>query len=531
VFLAYWLTAFLSGAGVLVVEMTAPRALAPWFGQAQFVWTNVIGLVLAGLAIGSMVGGRLADRRASPGLLGGLLLAGAGLVALSAWLPQWVARALLPERLPLEAAYPFLQRGSFLATLICFVPPVVLLGAVPPFLVRCATKRLEEVGRQSGLLYGAATLGSIAGSFATSYLLLEPLGTRGTQLLAAALLAVSAVPLFVASRRVAGGVAGGAAALLLAAALLPPANRAAAAGAALGELLVARDSRYQHLEVRHRDELCGGARVLAIDEGHDSFQSLTPDEGVLTDGLYYDYVNLLALDAVRDGKLRVAILGMGAGTHARQLLELVGPRCDLSIAGVELDPEVVALGRSHLALPDDPRLSIASGLDARTFADHSDATFDLVLVDCYSHQSFVPPHVASSEFFAAVARRLRDGGVLALNVFGYGAADPVSEAVAATLLSRFPDGIVVASLPGTANQLVWGCKGGVPRRPCDWPRDEWPEPLQELAARLLAPAQFFVRRARDGERVVHDDDGWFDRLQERRLEARAAALLAREGAR
>lgn len=524
--LAYWITAFLSGAGVLVVEMTATRALAPWFGQAHFVWSNVIGLVLAGLAIGSTLGGRLADRKAAPAAwLGGMLLAAAGLVAAAAWLPGPVARALLPDTLPLEAAYPFLQRGSFVATLLCFVPPVLLLGAVPPFLVRCAATRLEDVGRRSGLLYGGATTGSIVGTFATSYWLIPTLGTRGTFLLAAGLIALAAVPAWWAARRNGAAAAAAGAGLLALACLAAPGSRAATPGAAFGELLVARDSRYQHLEVRTRADL-GDARVLAIDEGHDSFQSLTPPEGVLTGGLYYDWFNLLALSSIREGRLSVAILGLAAGTHARQLLELVGPRCELSIDGVEIDPEAVALGRSHLGLPDDPRLVIHTDLDARTFADHAPRRYDLIIVDCYARQSFVPAHVASREFFAALLDRLAPGGVVALNAFGYGSSDRVTEALAATLASLCPDGVLIANLPRTANQLVWASRERLPPRPSEWATDDWPAELAALAAELRAPGQWFVRRALPSDRVIDDNGGWFDRTQEERLADRAERMLA-----
>ena len=48
-FLLYWLIAFLSGAGVLEVEVAATRALNPFFGQSTFVCTNVIALILLGL--------------------------------------------------------------------------------------------------------------------------------------------------------------------------------------------------------------------------------------------------------------------------------------------------------------------------------------------------------------------------------------------------------------------------------------------------------------------------------------------------
>ncbi len=529
----YWLTAFLSGAGVLVVEMSAPRALAPFFGQAQFVWTNVIGLILFALALGNVLGGRLADRRSSPRLLGAILIVAAAVVAAAAFLPAAVSRAILPDRLPLEAAYSFLFKGSFLATLVCFAPPVFLLGAVQPFLVRCATRRLEEVGRASGRLYGASTLGSIAGTFLTSYLLLAEFGTRGTMLLAAALLLASSVPAFVAGREGTSRKGGAAVvAALVGMGVAPFALREwapglleAVPGAAWGELVVARDSRYQHLEVRLRDDLALPARVLAIDEGHDSFQSVTPKAGTWTGGLYYDYFTLLALDQARSGRLRVAILGFGAGTHARQLLEFVGGRCELSIVGVELDPEVVALGRQELSLPEDPRLVVHVELDARTFVDHSRERFDLIMVDCYNRQSFLPPHVASLEFFKAARTRLADDGALALNLFGYGARDPVVEAVTNTIAVAFEREVAVCAVPSTANFLVFARSSGELRLPPEWDAQGLPEEGLRLLQGLRAPAQCFRVGPRHDAVVLTDDAGILDRLQERRLRRRSEALL------
>ena len=49
---------FLSGAALLGVEIAASRVLAPFFGNSLYVWGSLIGVVLAGLAIGYWVGGR-----------------------------------------------------------------------------------------------------------------------------------------------------------------------------------------------------------------------------------------------------------------------------------------------------------------------------------------------------------------------------------------------------------------------------------------------------------------------------------------
>ena len=71
-----WLAAcFVAGAGVMMLELTAPRLMQPWFGASTFVWTNVIGILLVALAAGYALGGRLASRPEPARRVGGTLAA------------------------------------------------------------------------------------------------------------------------------------------------------------------------------------------------------------------------------------------------------------------------------------------------------------------------------------------------------------------------------------------------------------------------------------------------------------------------
>src|SRR5262245_3296598 len=70
-----------AGFGSTATEICASRLLAPYFGTSTVVWANVIGLVLAALSVGYWFGGRVADRRPRPSVLGGIVVAAGALIA------------------------------------------------------------------------------------------------------------------------------------------------------------------------------------------------------------------------------------------------------------------------------------------------------------------------------------------------------------------------------------------------------------------------------------------------------------------
>ena len=459
---------FGAGVGSLAVEICASRLLAPYFGSSTIVWANLIGLVLASLSLGYWLGGRLADRRPEPSLLGAIIVTAAVVVVISTLLARPLQR-LVAEGLDVVSAGVVV--GSFFAILALFAPPVVLLGTVSPFAIRLAIPDVASAGSVAGRLYAVSTAGSLLGTFLSALVAIPLLGTQRSLLLTAALIALSGALLL---RRRWLVVAAAIAAL----AGLPP-------GAVKDDdgLLFEKESTYQYVQVVERN----GVRRLYLNEGI-AVHSVWRRDDVLTGGVWDTF---LALPPVLDRPLEsVAILGNAGGTTARAMAVFYP---DARVDGVELDGEVSEAGRRYLGLGDNPRLEVHTA-DARPFLRRTDRRYDLIAVDAY-RPPYVPFYLATREFFRLAQDRLAPDGLLALNVATVPGDDRLAERIAATLAAEFP--YVYAWQPLRFNRILIAS-----RREPRW--DELPRAhprLRPLTRLLLAD-----RRPTRGEGEPWTDD-------------------------
>lgn len=183
------LAAFVAGFSTMAVEMAGSRTLAPCFGTSLPVWTNLIGLFMAALAAGAYLGGSAAARSQITSV--GLLLAGAGIYV--AGLPFMGSPILeaLGGRPEMGVA-----GGSFLAILVLYAPPVLVLGMITPIAIALSTRDPERAGRVAGRIYALTTLGSLIGTLAPSLLTLPLFGVRRSMLLYAGVLMLTGILAF-----------------------------------------------------------------------------------------------------------------------------------------------------------------------------------------------------------------------------------------------------------------------------------------------------------------------------------------------
>jgi spermidine synthase len=143
----------------------------------------------------------------------------------------------------------------------------------------------------------------------------------------------------------------------------------------------------------------------------------------------------------------VALVGLAAGTMARQYTAVYGP---IPIDGVEIDPEIVRVGREYFEM-NQPNLNVIV-FDGRYALAHSNRRYTVVGIDAY-RLPYIPPHLATMEFFQQVRDHLTADGVLAINVGRAGEDYRLVEAMLATLLQVFPSAHVI-SVPYSFNTVV-----------------------------------------------------------------------------
>ena len=165
---------FLGGFAIMVIEIIGARYLAKDFGSSFYVWVSQIGVILIALALGYGVGGALADRFQRISFLAALL-APAGLITF--FIPNFAAHLIdaIIMRHPLDRNIPLLWQklDPVIGSSLIFLLPCFGLATLSPYMIRLSARHLAHVGKISGLIIAASTIGSIAGVFVSGYVLID----------------------------------------------------------------------------------------------------------------------------------------------------------------------------------------------------------------------------------------------------------------------------------------------------------------------------------------------------------------------
>lgn len=419
-----YLIVSISGACILSLEILGTRVLGPYYGVSIYLWSALISITLAALAVGYAIGGRLADRGGAWGAL----------AAMFAFAGVWVLAVPLLRSGVINAADGLGLRAAVLvAATVLFAPPLTALGMVSPTAIRLKAASLGEVGQTAGDLFALSTIASVLAAVATGFWLVPELGVNGLLGLIGGLLLLGAGLCFFAGRRRVAAIAVlvvGAGALLL--------HPMPEAGAIPGTVELV-DSPYATLQVVDRAD----ARYLLIDGGTHTIMGFGEGEAL------HRYVPVMeSMELLFDEPGRALMLGLGGGILARNYHE-----AGWSVESVDIDAEIVRIAREYFSLP--PMASTYVD-DARRFlVDKPDERWDLILMDAFGSGS-IPFHLVTEEMFALCAQRLGPEGVFAMNLECRQWDDPLVHSLGATLRTSFDHvwALPIAEPPNTLGNLI-----------------------------------------------------------------------------
>jgi spermidine synthase len=435
-----YLGVFFSGLTSLAVELSASRLLGNYFGSSNLVWASIIGLVLIYLTIGYTLGGKLADRHPQIERFFGILAWAALLIGV---IPL-VSRPILRFS---SQAFDFMQLGpllgSFIAVLILFSAPVILLGTASPFAIRLAMENKASSGSLSGKIYAISTLGSFIGTFLPVLWLIPAIGTYRTFVtLSASLLVVAMLGLWKT------GSVQTAIKYLWMPILLVLISTIGLSGLDKTSqgLIYETESAYNYIQVLEID----GMRYLRLNEGqgiHSQYKA-----GVANYHGAWEYVmaapfikpDACDLNAIK----RIAIIGLAAGTSAREAIT-VFPQ--VMVDGFEIDPKVTEVGNLFFDM-QDPKLNVFLE-DGRWGLTKSKNRYDVVSIDAF-HPPYIPWHLTTREFFQEVRDKLTPDGVLVLNIVRMADNRQLVNSLVMTLKQVFPS-VMITDIPGFFNSIVF----------------------------------------------------------------------------
>jgi spermidine synthase len=387
---------FLSSAAVLVLEILAARLLAPYVGVTLETYTAIIGVILGGIAVGSWLGGRAADRVDPGSLLAPLLITGGALAFVSIPLVDGLGGYL-------RGAGPM---TTTVLTVLAFFAPAAVLTAVTPAVIKLQLADLGETGRVVGRLSAIGTAGAIIGTFLTGFVLVAALPTRPVIRATGVALVLLGIGTAVWLRRRERLTVGTAVAVL-----------------ALGAFSFAASHPCEHESAYYcaylsEDEDREAGRALWLDTLRHSYVDL--DDPSHLEFTYTQWFgDVLSAVAPEGQPLDVLHIGGGGFTMPRYLrAEHPG---STSVV-LELDPLLVRLSEQELDLELGDDIEVLTGDARQTIRRVDRGAFDVVIGDAFGGVA-VPWHLATREFAVTIHDRLRPGGVYTMNVVDYGARD------------------------------------------------------------------------------------------------------------
>jgi spermidine synthase len=451
---AVYLASGLSGLTALGAQVVWTRVLTLLFGATVYAFAIILAVFLAGLGIGGVIASAQLRRGNNPTRW--LVFCQLALVPALSMSGALLSR-VLPYSAPLRATpVDALHVLHMLRAIDVIFPSALLWGMSFPFALAAASQAGRDMGRSSGHVYAANTLGAILGAVLISFWVIPGWGTQLAQqgLIACAALSAAAAfyglprPLQAGPSVEARPRAAGLGKPALAASVL--AAGALAAGI-LPELSASFLSHGRHIWwVDAQDQYTylneGAASTVAVHISPNGYRNFHVSGRVEASNNPNDmrlerllgHLSMLAHPRPE----KILVVGLGAGITAGALTLHPGVKriviCEIE-AGVAGAARQFA--RENYDVLSDPRVELVVD-DARHFLATTRERFDVITSDPIHPWVRGNSVLFSREYYEIVKSRLAPGGIATQWVPLYDTSEQAIQIQMRTFASAFPNGTV-----------------------------------------------------------------------------------------
>ena len=402
----------LNGVG-MVLELVASRLMSPYFGNSNFVWTAIIGIILLAGSLGNLIGGRLAVSRNARGWAMLFLLFAAIYIILTPLVNAPILYAISEGGMGVQVS-------SVIGSVVFFLIPSTLLGVITPIIMKERIGEGRDKGKESGRITALIAIGSLVGTFAGGFFLIPSLGTKGIFVLLGILIIITVV--FMRPWRREYGLRFGLtffstflfAVLMSVFAAVMLVNDQSSGSISIdteyGRVIV-EDGTYEGNAVRFYRQSGAYSSATFLDEKKKYelvFEYLDK---------YDEMFNFTDVD-------EVAMIGGAAYQYPKYYISHFK---DKKMDVIEIDPEATRIAKQYFFLGDliedygEDRLGLYNE-DGRVFFTNTSKKYDVVLNDAFSGEVPVGT-LATREAVEVIKSRLNKDGVYMSNVLGAAEGD------------------------------------------------------------------------------------------------------------
>ena len=399
---------FVLNAVEMVLELVAARLLSPYFGNSNFVWTAIIGIILLAMSLGNIVGGKIASKKYPRFFAGMFLLFASIYISLTPIIDAPILQSI-------KAGNMGTQFSSVLSSIFFFLVPSTILGIITPIIMKERIGGGKDKGRESGRITATIAIGSLIGTFLGGFFLIPALGTK----MIFALLGATIIPIVIIlnplqSNKIKRAKLGYIITLIVAIAIsiisiATVNNKSTADGISI-------DTEYGRIIIEEGEY--GEDNVLFYKQSGAYSSATFLDEERKFD-LVFSYLKKYDLMFEFLDVKQTAMIGGAAYQYPKYFISHFK---DKTMDVIEIDPASTKIAKEYFFLDDlintygKDRLGLYNE-DGRIFMSNTDKQYDAILNDAFSGEVPVGT-LATVEAAKTIKQRLTTDGVYMSNVLG-----------------------------------------------------------------------------------------------------------------